>query len=166
MRYIPVGRTLATHGLKGEVKFRYYNDVKEDFLKYATLFVRQESLYAELELVGKRFQKGLFYISFKGLDSPEEVFPLLDKELFVREEDLPRLEQDEYYDYQLVGLDAVDRGGTKVGSVKAVVHTKANDLLVITTGGEELFIPLMEEFICKIDLEGSSIMVDESALTT
>ncbi len=164
MKYVPVGRALGAHGLKGEIKFRYYNDVKEDFQRYEFLFHKKDNLYERIELAGKRFQKGLFYIRFTGLESPEEVFPLVNRELFVREEDLPRLESDEYYDYQLIGLDVTDRKGDRVGKVKAVVHTKANDLLSVESAGEEIFIPLTEEFIVRIDLEDSSIVVEESAL--
>ena len=163
MKYVPVGRALGAHGIKGEIKFRYYNDVKEDFLGYESLFHRKGDLYEKLELTGKRIQKGLFYIKFRGLESPEEVFPLVNRELFVREEDLPRLEPDEYYDYQLIGLDVTDRKGNRIGKVKAVVHTKANDLLSVTAGGEEVFIPLTEEFIVRVDFENSSILVEESA---
>lgn len=166
MRYIPVGRALASHGVKGEIKFRYYNEAKEDFLTYASLFFRKGDLYTELELTGKRFQKGLFYIKFQGLESPEEVFPLLDKELFVREEDLPRLEQGEYYDYQLIGLEVVDSKREPVGKVKELVHTKADDILVVATPGEEVFIPLREEFVVRIDVEGASIVIDENVLVS
>ena len=162
MRYIPVGRALATHGIKGEVKFRYYNEAQEDFFRYASLFLKKGSLYEELELTGKRFQKGLFYVKFKDLDSPEEVFPILSNELFVREEDLPRLEEDEYYDYQLIGLCVKSRSEEEVGTVKALLHTKAVDLLVVEAGGKEILIPLREEFVIRVDLEGSSIVVDES----
>ncbi|MDR2018638.1 MAG: ribosome maturation factor RimM [Syntrophobacterales bacterium] len=163
MEYISVGRALGTYGIKGEIRFRYYNEVKENFLRYSSLFHRKDDLYEELEVTGKRFQKGLFYIKFKGLESPEEVFPLVNKELFVREMDLPRLESHEYYDYQLVGLDVTDRKGDRIGKVKSIVHTKANDLLTVSVGDEELFIPLIEEVVLKIDLEGSSIIVDGSA---
>jgi 16S rRNA processing protein RimM len=166
MKYIPVGRALATHGIKGEVKFRYYNEAKEEFLRYASLFLKIGDHYTELEVTGRRFQKGLFYVTFKGLESPDEVSTLVNRELFVREADLPHLESDEYYDYQLIGLDIVDRKNEKIGIVKALLHTKTRDLLVVTVGEGEVYVPLMEHFIVRIDLEGSSIMVDESVLVS
>jgi len=166
MKYIAVGRALGAHGLKGEVKFRYYNEAKEDFLRYASLFFKKGDTYTELQIIGNRLHKDLFLIKLKGLETPEEVFPLLNKELFVREEDLSPLEDGEYYDYQLIGLAVVDTNNGTVGVVKAVIHTKANDLLAVKAGEEEVFIPLTEEFIREIDLESSSIHIDESALVT
>ena len=164
MRYIPVGRALGAHGVKGEVKFRYYNEAKDDFLRYAFLYLRAGDHYTKLELTGRRFVKSLIYLKFQGLESPEEVFPLVNKELFVREEDLPCLDEDEYYDYQLIGLHVVDRGRVSIGKVKAVVHTKENDILTVAAAGEEVFVPLREEFILKIDMEGASIVIDADAL--
>jgi 16S rRNA processing protein RimM len=163
MKYIPVGRVVTTHGIKGAVKFHYYNEAHEDFFEYGSLFVREGNRYKELETTGKRFHNGFFYISFKGFVTPEEVFHLLNKELFVREEDLPLLGEDEYYDYQLIGLNVVDRKEIGIGKVKGLVHTKANDLLVVE-GQEEMFIPLTEEFVCSIDLEEAKIVVDADAL--
>jgi len=163
MRYIPVGKVVATYGIKGAVKFKYYNEVYDNFYGYTVLYVKDGSRYTKLEPTEKRFHKGFFYIAFKGFETPEEVFYLLSRELFVREEDLPRLETDEYYDYQLIGLDVVDRKLVKMGTVKDLMHMKTNDLLVVA-GEEETFIPLTEEFICAIDLQGSKIVVDESVL--
>lgn len=164
MKYIPIGRALGTHGVKGEVKFRYYNEAKEGFLKYASLFFKKDNLYTELELARKRLHKGLFLVKFKGMETPESVAPLLNCELFIRVEDLPLVEENEYYVYQLIGLRVVDRKQEEIGEVKELVHTEANDLLVVDTGREEVFIPLTEEFICNIDMAGLSITVDEGAL--
>ncbi|MBA4417978.1 MAG: 16S rRNA processing protein RimM [Syntrophus sp. (in: bacteria)] len=163
MKYIPVGKVVATYGVKGAVKFKYYNDIYDNFYGYTSLYVKDGSRYTRLEPTEKRFHNGFFYIGFKGFETPEEVFCLLSRELFVREEDLPCLETDEYYDYQLIGLDVVDRKHVKVGKVKDLMHMKTNDLLVVV-GEEEIFIPLTEEFVCAIDLQESKIVVDESAL--
>jgi 16S rRNA processing protein RimM len=164
MKWIPVGNVVSTHGLKGEVKFRYYNEIKEDFLRYASLFIIEHNRVTELKPTGKRLQKGFFYIKFEGFESPDEVFYLLNKELFVREEDLPQPGKDEYYDYQLVGLDVVNQRDEKIGKVEAILHTKANDIIVVT-GKEETFIPMFEDNISEIDLEGSSIRIRENVLT-
>ena len=163
MKWIPVGNVVSTHGLKGEVKFRYYNEVKEDFLRYASLFVKEHNRVTELKPTGKRLQKGFFYIKFEGFESTDEVFFLLNKELFVREEDLPQPGKDEYYDYQLIGLDVLNQRDEKIGKVEAILHTKANNIIVVT-GKEEISVPMIEEYISEIDLESSSIKIREDIL--
>ena len=39
MKFIPVGRVVAAHGLRGEVKFRYYNEDGTASLQYPSFFV-------------------------------------------------------------------------------------------------------------------------------
>jgi 16S rRNA processing protein RimM len=97
------------------------------------------------------------------MERVEDVQFLLKKELSVREEDLPPLGDDEYYDYRLIGLAAVTDSGRPVGRVKDVMHTGAHDILVIE-GRTELLVPMTEEHIAGISVEKGSVTVKEEAL--
>jgi 16S rRNA processing protein RimM len=81
----------------------------------------------------------------------------------VREEDLPSLDNDEYYDYQLIGLNVVNQKHERIGTVAQIVHTGVNDIIVVT-GKEEMLVPMVEGLICRIDLKDSLIIIDEEAL--
>lgn len=164
MRFIPVGRVVADHGLGGAVKFKYYNEATEDFYRYASLIVEKDGKQTELKPTEVRFSKGFFYLKFDGLDSSEKVSFLINQELCVREEDLPPLDNDEYYDYQLIGLHVTNHMGDKIGMVTQVIHTGANSIIVVT-GKEEILVPMVEGIIVRIDLEDSFIAIDEDALS-
>jgi 16S rRNA processing protein RimM len=164
MRFIPVGRVVADHGLGGAVKFKYYNEAAEDFYRYASLIVEKDGKQTELKPTEVRFSKGFFYLKFDGLDSSEKVSFLINQELCVREEDLPPLDNDEYYDYQLIGLHVTNHMGDKIGMVTQVIHTGANSIIVVT-GKEEILVPMVEGIIVRIDLEDSFIAIDEDALS-
>jgi len=77
-------------------------------------------------------------------------------ELSVRLRDLPPPEQDSYYAFQLVGLDVVDDEGTPFGMVAEVMPGPANDNLEL---GDGRLVPLIEDAIREIDLEGRRIVV-------
>ncbi|OPY64824.1 MAG: Ribosome maturation factor RimM [Syntrophorhabdus sp. PtaU1.Bin050] len=81
----------------------------------------------------------------------------------MREEDLPPLDNDEYYDYQLIGLDVTNRRGERIGKVEQILHTGANDVMIVT-GTREIFVPMVEGYVSEIDLASSCITVDEDAL--
>lgn len=164
MEYVPVGRVVTNHGLSGTVKFKYYNEAAEDFYRYTSLIVEKDGRQTELKPAEVRFSKGFFYLKFEGLDSLEKVSFLINQELFVREEDLPPLDNDEYYDYQLIGLHVTNRRGNKIGMVTQVIHTGGNDIIVVT-GKEEILVPMVEGIIVRIDLEDSFIAIDEDALS-
>ncbi len=77
----------------------------------------------------------------------------------MREEDLPGLEPDEYYEYQLIGLDVINQTGRLLGKVDYIMHTRANDVMVVK-GEREILIPMVDIFISSIDIEHSIIKVE------
>jgi 16S rRNA processing protein RimM len=163
MNFIPVGRIVAAHGLRGEVKFRYYNETGSDFLQYHSFFIDRDDKKISLKAIETRLQGNLFVIRFSGLDTLEKVQPLLKKELFVAEKDLPPLDEGEYYDYQLIGLKAIGADGGPVGTIKDVMHTGANDILVVQ-GVEELLVPMTEDYIMDISRDAGFVRIRTGAL--
>jgi 16S rRNA processing protein RimM len=162
MGYIPVGRVLSTRGLRGELRFRYYNDSEPNLCGYATLYADRDGRKIELRPSRVQALRGQFVIQFEKLETPGAVSFLIGKELYVREEDLPRLSEGEYYDYQLIGLRAINEHDEPIGQVTEVIHTKATDVIVIE-GERELLIPMQEGFILGIDVDAASIRVAEGA---
>jgi len=163
MKWIPVGRVVSTSGIRGEVKFYYYNEVKEEFFDYTSLFALKGDEYRELEPEGAKYRKNFFYLSFRGLTTIEEVSFLVAKELFVREEDLRPLDNNEYYEYQLIGLNVINVDGAPLGKVRSVMHTGAGDILVVK-GEQEYMIPMVEGFIGTIDIENGKVEVNIEGL--
>jgi 16S rRNA processing protein RimM len=161
MGYIPVGRVVSAHGLKGEVKLRYYNETT-DSLRYPSFFVDRSAGKIELKPARVRRQGKLFLIKFKQLDTIEAVDFLIGKELFVLESDLPALGEDEFYDYQLIGLEVTTESGELIGRVENVMHIRERDVLVVQ-GKVEILVPMTADHIVKIDT-GKGIQVREEAL--
>jgi len=163
MSHIAIGRILSTRGLRGEIRFRYYNESESGLSRYAALYAERDGSYVELTPSRVQPQRGSFLIHFRDIATSGEASFLVGKELFVREEDLPSLNEGEYYDYQLVGLTAINEQHEPIGKVKEVIHTKANDIIVI--GGEtDILVPMLEDFILSVDISASSIRVAEGAL--
>jgi 16S rRNA processing protein RimM len=162
MSYVPVGRVLSTRGLRGEIRFRYYNHSELNLCRYAALFADRNGQKIELRPSRVHPQRGYFQIQFAEVETPEAASFLVGKELFVREGDLPALNEGEYYDYKLIGLRAINENGKSIGKVAEVIHTKANDVIVIE-GEREMLIPMREEFILGIDLDAAFIRIVESA---
>ncbi len=163
MKWIPVGKVVSTQGIRGEVKFYYYNEVHEDFLRYTSLFVLRDGVETEIRPKHVRFRKNFFYILFEGIKNLEEASLLVNKELFVREEDLLSLEDGEYYEYQLIGLDVINMKGEKIGSVESLLNNGAHDVLMVAGAGG-VAIPLVEGFVVEIDVKKGIIRVDEEVL--
>ena len=77
-------------------------------------------------------------------------------ELTVPRSRLPEPGEDSYYVFQLVGLDVVEEGGRRLGSVREVAPGIANDVLELDSG---LALPMHEECVRRVDLEAGRIVV-------
>jgi len=77
-------------------------------------------------------------------------------ELAVARDALPPTAEDEYYDFQLVGLEVVEEDGGALGRVARVEHGVANDALELDGG---LLLPLVGNCVRHIDLEAGRILV-------
>jgi 16S rRNA processing protein RimM len=69
---------------------------------------------------------------------------------------LPDPDEDEYYVFQLVGLDVVEEDGRALGKVTTVSAGVANDVLELDSG---LSLPMVEDCVRDIDLEAGHILV-------
>ena len=76
--------------------------------------------------------------------------------LEVERADLPPTEEDEYYAFELVGLDVVEENGRSLGKVKAVAPGVANDVLELESG---VLLPMVEDCVRAIDLDAKKIVV-------
>jgi 16S rRNA processing protein RimM len=77
-------------------------------------------------------------------------------ELAVPREELPPTEEDEYYEFQLVGLAVEEEGGRALGRVVAVQPGPANDALELDSG---LLLPLVGACVQQVDLAAGRIQV-------
>lgn len=163
MRFIPIGQVVSAHGVRGEIRFRYYSEPGEQ-IGYPALFAEKNGKQTELTPLQVRRHKGFFLITFKDLGSVEEIAFLLGKELSVREEDLPHLQDDEWYEYQLIGSEVVDEEMATVGRVTDLLRTGAHGILQVRGEGAEFLIPLVEEYVVSVDVGASRIVVKRSLL--
>jgi 16S rRNA processing protein RimM len=76
--------------------------------------------------------------------------------LEVERAQLPPTGEDEYYAFELVGLEVVEEGGRALGTVRAVTPGVANDVLELDG---DLLLPMVEDCVRRIDLDRGRIEV-------
>jgi 16S rRNA processing protein RimM len=68
---------------------------------------------------------------------------------------------EEFYDYQLIGLRAIDAAGTEVGRVGSVLHLPAHDVIVVERGGREALVPFVSQHVPSVDVAGGTVTIDD-----
>jgi 16S rRNA processing protein RimM len=74
--------------------------------------------------------------------------------------ELPVAEEGEYYWVDLIGAEVVDAAGGPLGTVRALLETGANDVLVVA-GEQERLIPFaLGSVVLEVDVPGRRVRVD------
>ena len=82
------------------------------------------------------------------------------EEVFIPEEELPSLQKDHYYNFQILGCVVVTNNGEKIGIVEDLLAIPGNNLLVVSGRKDQILIPFNKDICVRIDLEGRKIVVD------
>ena len=157
---LQVGIITSTHGIRGEVKvFPTTDDVRRfKRLKEVILDTGKEKKTLKIESV--KFFKQFAILKFKGLDDINEVERFRQKSLYVTRKNAVRLNRDEYFIADLIGLSVLDEEGKTLGMVKDVMETGANDVYIIDmTDGRELLLPAIKQCILQVDVENGFMKV-------
>jgi 16S rRNA processing protein RimM len=143
---VTVGKVGRPHGLAGAFVVERPSDDAARFAKGSVLHVDGEPARVT---ESKRGGGGRVVIS---LDRKVE----RGARLQVPKGELPPTEGDDYYVFQLVGLEVVEEGGRTLGRVQDVASYPANDVLELEGG---LALPLVGDCVRDVDLEGGRIVV-------
>jgi 16S rRNA processing protein RimM len=144
---VPVGRVGKPHGLDGGFFVEGASEREEVFAAGATVHVAGE----EAKIVAAR--RGAGGRPVIRLDRRVE----RGAELAVPRATLPQLDdEDEYYVFQLVGLDVEEENGRQLGRVREVLEYPGNDVLELDSGAS---LPLVEACVRQVDLTGRRIVV-------
>lgn len=155
-----VGVITSPHGIKGEVNvFPTTDDAHRfDFLKKAYIDLGKEQKLCEIEDV--KYFKNMVILKFKGIDDRNIVEGYRSKDLYIDREDAVPLEEGEYFICDIIGFEVVTDEGERLGVLKDVLTTAANDVYVVDLGeGKEVLIPSIKQCILNTDTEAERITV-------
>ncbi len=157
---LQVGIITSTHGVRGEVKVYPTTDDPRRFrrLREVVLDTGREKLNLEIE--GVKFFKQFVILKFKGLDNINDIEKYRQKSLYVTRKNAVRLQRDEYFIADLIGLKVQDEDGAELGTVKDVIETGANDVYEVQMAdGRSLLLPAIKQCILNVDVENGMMQV-------
>jgi len=157
---VPLGEIVATHGLDGWLKFHPFNvdgDTLESGLQVCLEKSGGQALY---EIESSKPHKNQLLVKLRGIDHIDAAKPLIGATLQVDNSALAALEPGQYYQYQVVGFDVVDKNGNAIGKLVATLKTAGGDLYVVQGAEKEHLIPAVKEIVDKVDFDEKKIIID------
>ncbi len=155
-----VGVISSTHGIAGEVKVYPTTDDPKRFKKLKNVLLHTGKGMQELEIAGVKFFKQMVILKFRGYDKIEDILPYKGKSLYVTRENAVRLEKNEYFIADLIGMKVYEEDESCLGELTDVLQTGANDVYVVKLeNGRDVLIPAIRQCILDVDVEGGRMKV-------
>jgi 16S rRNA processing protein RimM len=159
--FIELGRVVGVHGLAGEVVTRTTGDSPEGIGRYSTLFWRPvRGAERRLEVESCRVHRGKALLRIAGVGSREEALALVGGGLGVPREMLQPAGDGRHYVADMVGLAVETTDGRRVGTVREVMETGANDVYVVDADGREILVPAVDHVVRQVDVAGGRIVIE------
>ena len=155
-----VGVITAPHGVRGEVKVFPTTDDSSRFKQLKTVLLDNGHGQKELQIEGVKFFKNMVILKFKGIDDRNEVERLRQAKLLVTRENAVKLEADEYFIADLIGIAVTSDEGEALGHISDVLQTGANDVYVVSRENTpDLLIPAIHACILHVDVAAGQMQV-------
>jgi 16S rRNA processing protein RimM len=155
-----LGRIVTKYSFKGEVVIKLDTDEPE-------LYTEMESVYVEFgaNLVPFFIEKSSLHkgnqlrVQFEDVYSDEEADSILKCGVYLPLDLLTKLYGDKFYFHEVIGFTVIDENYGEVGTLVHINDKAAQPLFEIDSDGKEVFIPMVDDFIKKVDRENKIIHV-------
>lgn len=155
-----LGKIVRKHSFKGEVVAKLDTDEPELYENLESVFITLGNDLVPFFLEESLLQKGnQLRIKFEDIDSEEAADTILGSALYLPLKYLPKLTGNKFYFHEIIGFDIEDENYGLVGVITGVNDTSAQPLFEINSNGIDVFIPMIDDFIKKVDREHKKIIV-------
>jgi 16S rRNA processing protein RimM len=173
--YLMVGRIGAPYGVRGWVKVQSFTESVENLLDYDPWFFdsresasrkkdssasSKPTVWIEAPLLEAKIHGKGIVARFEGCDDRDAAVPMAGQEIFIRRDQLPKPEKDEYYWIDLEGLEVKTLENVLLGTVDHIEATGANDVLVVKGQRERLIPYVLDHIVHEVNIEAGFIRVD------
>lgn len=163
MNYFRVGKIVNTHGIKGEVKvlpISDFADLRLNIGNKVSLFLPDGTFQQSMEITGKRLHKGMFLLTFRGIDTMTDAEKFKQMEIKISEQQLHTLPEGEYYYHEIIGCTAVTDTGQTLGVIDSILTPGANHVWVVADQqGREILLPVIDDVILQVDVANKRVLV-------
>ncbi len=157
---ISIGKIVKPVGLNGKVKANLFSKGSRSLENADAVYLRKiKGDEKKYEVENISLKHAYVTLKLKGIESSEKAKKIVGFELLLDSKTLTTLGNNEFYHYELLGLDVYTVNGKYLGKLEKIFSTGSNDVFVVKKGKKELLIPFTEQVVEKIDIGKKSIRV-------
>lgn len=158
---IEVGRVIDAYGVKGSIKIHPFSHSADGLLHVHTWFLKniQTNTHQILTVQHVKWHNNCIIAQLYGVNNRNQAEDLRANTVWINANLLPKTQLNEYYWNDLIGCQVFDIKGQLLGIVLFLLETGVHAVLHIDCGKhfEPLFIPFVNQWVEKIDVNNKSI---------
>jgi 16S rRNA processing protein RimM len=160
-----VGHVTGAYGIRGWVRIRPYSSDADALLHARTWWLDKPEL-RDVEKMEAKSHGGDIVARLMGVEDRNVAEGLKGATVQISRSHFPPLGDDEFYWVDLIGLEAENLQGQRLGLVRDLMDNGAHPILQVTEEApqgqkpREHLIPFVDQFVKTVDRSGKKIIVD------
>jgi 16S rRNA processing protein RimM len=160
--YLAIGRIIAPHGIRGEVKVEVLTDFPERFKPGVHVFLgagTEDPEARPAKMAAARPHKGGFLVKLDIVPDRNAAELVRNRYLLIPAADAMPLGAHENYLHDLIGLKVETIDGQHLGELREVLFTNANDVYVVRGPAGEVLLPAIRDVVLRVDVPARRMVV-------
>ena len=159
---IPLGKIIKPYGIKGQIKFKPYNENSSILKKGVHVWLRKEENFdfQFFKINSINYNSLNPVIQFNDLDNRDKALEIRQYTLYISKSILSN-NKNEIYFVDLIGCKVYDQSESFIGTAEDILHFKGdNHVMVIKNGDKEFLVPIRNDLIKLFDVDERYVIVE------
>lgn len=153
------GKITKTHGLKGELTIKLDVANPEDFKDLRYLLIEDKGNLIPYFIESQKVNGDKMFVQFQDVKKMEQAVVFIGKAVFLPNEMMPELDDDEFYYNEIVGFKLVDAEKGEIGAISDVLEYPTQAVIQVMKDGKEILIPIHDDIIEKVNKKAKTLNI-------
>ena len=156
--FVEIGLFIGPHGIKGEIKVKSFTEIPENLFVYEEFFLGNQTKPIKLKLVRKIKQNLICIVEdIKTRNEAEKFKNLI---LYVRRDNLPLLNDDEFYQRDLLDFQVYNLERHNLGFVTSFNDFGGGLLVEVEKNKKRFYLPIGKPFLKDINYKDKEVILN------
>ncbi|MCZ8089631.1 MAG: ribosome maturation factor RimM [Flavobacterium sp.] len=156
-----LGKIAKKFSFKGEVLIYLDTDEPELYENMESVFVEFNKNLVPFFIENSSLHKNDFLrVRFEDVDSEAEADKIIGLAVYLPLSMLPKLSGNKFYFHEVIGFEIEDKRLGVFGKIISINDSSSQPLFEVVNGSVEILVPMIDQFLVKIDRENKKVIMD------
>jgi 16S rRNA processing protein RimM len=156
-----LGKISKKFSFKGEVLIFLDTDEPEIYQNLESVFVEFGKNLVPFFIVSSSIHREKFLrVKFEDVNSEVEADNLINQAVYLPLTMLPKLSGNQFYFHEIIGYEVIDTRLGNIGTIHSIIENTAQPLFEIYLGTKQILVPLIDDFVVKLDRDKKQITLN------